>query len=173
MDPRAGGHVPSGDHQDQEGSAMDAERFARLARTMRGGMAKERPTSTTRRTVVRTGAKLAYAAPLVAASFTLSAGAAAAQAVSPPADVFCLYRVTAAPTGIPPNTACPITGLKKGSTICGPCFEPQRQCPEHTGCAVGRTAAANECNVLVARVQARCAACPTGGFSNLTIVCQG
>jgi hypothetical protein len=81
MDPRAGGHVPSGDHQDQEGSAMDSERFARLARTMRGGMAQERPTATTRRTVVRTGAKLAYAAPLVAASFTLSATHAAA--VSP------------------------------------------------------------------------------------------
>jgi hypothetical protein len=32
------------------------------------------PTPTTRRTVVRTGAKLAYAAPLVAASFTLGAG---------------------------------------------------------------------------------------------------
>jgi hypothetical protein len=32
------------------------------------------PTPTTRRTVVSTGAKLAYAAPLVAASFTLGAG---------------------------------------------------------------------------------------------------
>jgi hypothetical protein len=39
-------------------------------------------TTTTRRTIVKTGAKLAYAAPLVAASFKLSAGRAGAQAVS-------------------------------------------------------------------------------------------
>jgi hypothetical protein len=41
------------------------------------------PTPTTRRTVVTTGAKLAYAAPLVAASFTVSALNVAA-ATSPP-----------------------------------------------------------------------------------------
>jgi hypothetical protein len=40
-------------------------------------------TGTTRRTVVRSGVKLAYAAPLVAASFKLGTHGVAAQAVSP------------------------------------------------------------------------------------------
>ena len=39
-------------------------------------------TNTTRRTVVKTGAKLAYAVPIVAASFKLSATSVGAQAVS-------------------------------------------------------------------------------------------
>jgi hypothetical protein len=42
----------------------------------------ELQTSTTRRTVIRTGAKMAYAAPLVAASFKLSSTAVGAQQVS-------------------------------------------------------------------------------------------
>jgi hypothetical protein len=46
-------------------------------------------TATTRRSVVKTGVKLAYAAPLVAASFKLSARGAGAQTLSPTEEEAC------------------------------------------------------------------------------------
>ena len=49
-------------------------------------------TSTTRRTIVATGAKLAYAAPLVATSVALSAANAAARISPPPTNVCIPYE---------------------------------------------------------------------------------
>jgi hypothetical protein len=74
---------------------------------------------TSRRTIVKTGVKLAYAAPLVAASFKLTSIGAAAQGASPAA---CAPPRSACsndgPFGCQGNAACSCAATPEGTTAC-------------------------------------------------------
>jgi hypothetical protein len=93
--------------------------------------------STTRRTIVKTGAKLAYVAPLVAASFKVSAINALAQ-VSPPTcppNLICNERE--APCGEDADGVCSNvvsvdpTSCICGNDSCGPACETDGDCQSY------------------------------------------
>lgn len=104
--------------------------------------------TSTRRTVVTTGAKVAYAAPLVAASFKLSAHGAGAVSADGPCDTFvcgnnvpCVDR----PNQDPPGCWCfevqatPGQGRCTSNFYCSPdltvpCPNGQSDCPSNTTC---------------------------------------
>jgi hypothetical protein len=101
------------------------------------GLSRVMSDGSTRRTIVKTGAKLAYAAPLVAASFRLSKMSAAAQAASLIPDracenpAVCAVITESCPAGCNSiNPLCTQEGTKhctKGS-LTDPCLDSS-DCP--------------------------------------------
>ena len=96
-------------------------------------------TSTTRRTVVKTGAKLAYAAPLVAASFKLAELKTIAQTASGVQDPVCIgTRDGCNSGGCGPGGSCICTVTPEGgvfcfSQFCGPACTSSAQCVDGNG----------------------------------------
>jgi hypothetical protein len=95
------------------------------------------PTPTTRRTVVTTGAKLAYAAPLVAASFKVSALNVAA--THSPGHTCCLQACGQPPDVEPPFDVCGCVTGSAGTAFCSNnffCFTTP-ECTVDADCPAG------------------------------------
>ena len=126
---------------------MNQDHMETIANTMR--------TDVSRRTIVKTGVKLAYAAPLVAASFRLSAGAVGAQTVSPGICTFGFF------CGDPPNFFICGTDPRGISSQCN-CYETDGG----TGVACGARiciTAGGTCTVSDD--------CPAGSFCSFNTCC--
>jgi hypothetical protein len=115
---------------------------------------------TTRRTVIQTGAKMAYAAPLIAASFKLSASAVGAQAVSGGPNPECAGATCATydnfPCSTDPDCVCAATSVGglcvPGSTSCGvvgPC--DNGACPDGSVCVYDSCCGSPVCVPLALR----------------------
>ena len=125
---------------------MNQETIHAIAATMR--------TDISRRTIVKTGAKLAYAAPLVAASFRLSSGAVGAQTVSPGICTFgfnCgdninFFICGTDPRGVSSQCNCYETG-GGAAVACGArvCITNGGTCTNNTDCPDGSFCSVNTC----------------------------
>ena len=104
-------------------------------------------TSTTRRTVVKTGAKIAYAAPIVAASFKLTSMTAAAQAVSGSCtNVIGACNVPA--NGCNGDASCACFRTIDGSSACiqfNVCCAGCKTCSSNADCGSGCACVADTC----------------------------
>jgi len=103
--------------------------------------------STTRRTIVTTGTKLAYAAPIVAATFKLSTNAAGAVSANGPCQTFtcgngpCVDHETGFDCFCFENVATPGQGTCLGDFPCS----GTASCSSDTDCSGGGTCVTNTC----------------------------
>jgi hypothetical protein len=106
--------------------------------------------ATTRRTIVKTGAKIAYVAPLVAASFKLTARGAGAQTISGAVECSPVGGTCGgSPTGCNGNADCSCAATVDGTAVCFVwnlcCTDCATQCTSNAQCGDGCACIADTC----------------------------